>query len=204
MPTKSSTQEREILIDDELSPEDRFEMEMLTEVTDEITFYPEDELCFSRDDHDDCNGYFRFFTDVDGNFYYFLYQRENWEEEWENTGHEINIAGANENLPEVAQKVRDYMIENDTEDNKLYIEGRRGIDFFYPDGYIPPFYLEEVKDETRDPYSDKFIPTVVEDTMEERQRRAEYWAEVNGTPVDLLDIILPEGYVSIDLSYFEQ
>ena len=130
MQPETSTQERDVLIDDAYNPEERFEMEMLTDVTDEITFYPEDELCFSRDDHDDCNGYFRFFTDVDGNFYYFLYRQESWEMEWENAGHEINIVGANESHPHVARIVRDYMMENDTEENKLYIEGQRGKDFF--------------------------------------------------------------------------
>ncbi len=124
-----STQEREILIDDTLSPKERFEMEMLTEVTDEISGYPEDELCFSRDEHDECNGHFRFFTDYDGNFYYFLYRREDWTEEWENVGHEYNIAGANADHRHVAEKVRDYMAENDTEENRLYIEGVRAKDF---------------------------------------------------------------------------
>ena len=194
-----STQEREILIDDTLSPEERFEMEMLTEITDEISLYPEDELCFSWDEDDECNGHFRFFTDYDGNFYYFLSQREDWVEEWENTGHEHNIAGANRDFPEVAQKVREYMIENDTEENKLYIEGKRGLDFFYPDGYITPSYLTEERDETRNPYSDKFIPTPIEDTEEERRRRAEFCNRVYGTPISVLDILLPEGYLGIYL-----
>ena len=140
MPTEPSTQEREILIDDALSPEERFEMEMLTDVTHEISRYPEDELCFSRDEHDECNGHFRFFTDYDGNFYYFLYRQESWEQGWENAGHEINIAGANANHRHIAQKVRGYMVANDTEDNKLYIDGKRGLEFFYPDNYTPGMF----------------------------------------------------------------